>query len=238
MQFGYHTPSEVHFSHMVNHPTQISILANLMYKQPQNFASLNTTGLTSDHFNFHLQKLVEIDLVTKFGSNYSLTSKGIEFAGRLDLENLSVKPQPKIGVGVFTFRQTSGGVEFLLHTRKKSQSQGLAGCLTEKISLNESVYQTVDRALANECGLTGIPIYVGANHHRSYRQRELEVDVVLLLFKVVDPEGDLVAETIEGINEWVNLKDLESREGKFISAELVESVWLGNAGFTETESLD
>ena len=59
-------------THEVNiHAAQTSILRELLFRPVAGYAELQKpTGLTSDHFNFHIKRLVEIGLVekTKIGS--------------------------------------------------------------------------------------------------------------------------------------------------------------------------
>ncbi len=54
------------------HQAQTSILRALLFAPHAGFAELQkTTDLTSDHFNFHIKKLVEAGLVTKNDSGYT-----------------------------------------------------------------------------------------------------------------------------------------------------------------------
>jgi predicted transcriptional regulator len=71
------------------HSAQSKILRELLFHPQAGFAELQKpTGLSSDHFNFHISRLVELGLVEKLErGTYALTSKGKEYANRLDTDN-------------------------------------------------------------------------------------------------------------------------------------------------------
>ena len=60
------------------HQAQTSILRELLFHLAAGFAKLQKpTGLTSDHFNFHITRLQDIGYVTKLKrGHYSLTPAG------------------------------------------------------------------------------------------------------------------------------------------------------------------
>lgn len=55
-------------------------------------------GIESNHFAYHLDKLIHDDLVTKGGRQYSLTTKGLALADRLNHATVDVNLQPHIVV--------------------------------------------------------------------------------------------------------------------------------------------
>ncbi|HET6924421.1 MAG TPA: hypothetical protein VFH39_01155, partial [Candidatus Saccharimonadales bacterium] len=64
------------------HAAQTSILRELLFRRAAGFAELQKpTGLTSDHFNFHMSRLLELGLIEKVSrGTYRLTSRGKEYA--------------------------------------------------------------------------------------------------------------------------------------------------------------
>ncbi|HUC96570.1 MAG TPA: hypothetical protein VMR16_02800 [Candidatus Saccharimonadales bacterium] len=70
------------------HEAQTAILRELLFHPSAGFAKLQKlTGMTSDHFNFHIQKLVDMKLVEKVArGTYSLTPRGKEYANKLDTD--------------------------------------------------------------------------------------------------------------------------------------------------------
>jgi len=74
------------------HPIQTKILNALLFKEKARFKELNTTNLTTDHFTFHVNKLIKDGLISKNPEgDYVLTTKGKEFANRLEAASLLSK---------------------------------------------------------------------------------------------------------------------------------------------------
>src|SRR5690242_16238231 len=92
------------------HEAQTSILRELLFLPAAGFAELQKpTGLTSDHFTFHINRLVELGLVERVErGRYRLTSKGKEYANRLDTDNNTVERQPKAAVMLTIERARDG----------------------------------------------------------------------------------------------------------------------------------
>ncbi len=81
------------------HSAQVSIMRELLFHPSAGFAELQKpTGLDSDHFKFHINRLVELGYVEKQDGKYALSIKGKEYANRLDTEKHEVEKQPKISV--------------------------------------------------------------------------------------------------------------------------------------------
>lgn len=54
------------------------------------------TGLASDHFNFHITRLIDLGYVEKVKKGlYTLTQKGKEYSNKLDTDTNTVERQPK-----------------------------------------------------------------------------------------------------------------------------------------------
>ena len=69
------------------HTTQISILRHLLFVPEATFAELQKdSDLTSDHFTFHIKKLVASGYVNKTKNGYALSSIGKEYANRMDTD--------------------------------------------------------------------------------------------------------------------------------------------------------
>lgn len=82
------------------HSDQINILRELLFLLHAGYAALQRpTSLTSDHFNFHIARLIELGLVEKVArGKYKLTTRGKEFANKLDTDERKVERQPKVAV--------------------------------------------------------------------------------------------------------------------------------------------
>ena len=83
------------------HSAQTAILRELLFHPSAGFAELQKpTGLDSDHFKFHIARLVELNYVNKRDGSYTLSVKGKEYANRIDTDNHVIEKQPKISVGL------------------------------------------------------------------------------------------------------------------------------------------
>ena len=100
------------------HEAQMKILRQLLLSPSANFATLQkSTDLTSDHFNFHLKKLVDVGYVEKRDDgHYVLSRAGKEYANRMDTDDNVIEKQPKISVGLII--ENSEG-KFLAQQRRK-----------------------------------------------------------------------------------------------------------------------
>ncbi len=83
------------------HAIQAGILKVLIFKTEAKFSELNPEKVSSDHFNFHVKKLLELGLIEKNRNDrYQLTKEGKEFANRFDVDSqkMAIERQAKIGV--------------------------------------------------------------------------------------------------------------------------------------------
>ena len=123
----------------IDHIVQLSIIKQLIFKPKARFRDLNKTDLTNDHFTFHLNRLIKLGILEKKGIYYSLTTQGLELAGRLDIKSMSIVHPPKVGVCLFITRKNKGKVEVLLEERLKDPFKGMIGSHTEKVRFAESL---------------------------------------------------------------------------------------------------
>lgn len=192
----------------IEHEVQLSILKQLLFKPKARFRDLNKLDITNDHFTFHLKRLIKLGIIYKEGIHYKLTPEGLEVAGRLDLKNMEIIKQPKIGVCLFITRLHKGQKEILLEERLKDPQKGKVGSHTEKIKFGESIYDTAKRCLKEETGLEGEFRYAGAIRIIRIRENYPFVDVLLNYFKVKNPTGDLIGKTDECRNFWAPLRNV------------------------------
>jgi hypothetical protein len=117
------------------HQAQTTILRALLFLPAASYADLQKpTGLSSDHFNFHIARLVEIGLVEKVSrGRYYLTSQGKEYANRLDTDNNTIERQPKSAVIIGLTRVHNGEIEYLFQQRLKNPYYGFWGLPSGKI---------------------------------------------------------------------------------------------------------
>lgn len=213
-------------SHEVKiHDAQTSILRELLFHPHANFAKMQKgTGLSSDHFNFHISKLVELGLVEKVSrGSYTLTPKGKEHANKLDTDNNTIERQPKVAVILAIERKTSDGkTEYLFQERLKQPYFGFWGFATGKIRWGETIVQAAERELMEETGLTADHRIAGVYHELVYQQEtgdQLE-DKIFFVIHCTNPAGRLIEEFEGGRNAWTSRKQALSQPKIFTSFDI------------------
>jgi ADP-ribose pyrophosphatase YjhB (NUDIX family) len=203
------------------HQTQTSILRELLFHPQAGYAELQKpTGLSSDHFNFHIARLVELGLVEKLTrGRYKLTPRGKEYANRLDTDNNTIERQPKVAVILALERTMNGKKEFLFQERLKNPYFGFWGLPSGKVRWGETVIQTAERESLEETGLTADFRVAGVYHEHVIQEEtdELLEDKVFFVVNGKNPSGTLL-ETFEGgRNEWMTFDKAFKKDKKFDS---------------------
>ncbi|HMS31410.1 MAG TPA: NUDIX domain-containing protein [Candidatus Saccharibacteria bacterium] len=219
------------------HNAQTLILRELLFHPSAGFAELQKpTGLSSDHFNFHISRLIDLDLVEKVTrGKYRLTRRGKEYANKLDTEKNTIERQPKISVILVIWKDNTKQ-QILLQERLKNPYFGFWGYPTGKISWGETILQTAQRELQEETGLSGQFTYYGIYHEHAKADDsdELLEDKIFLITETVGPTGSLT--DAEGChNEWVNLSDALNFEKKFPGFTTVQEIISGKSTLEEHE---
>lgn len=204
-------------SHEVTlHPAQASILRELLFTPAAGFSGLQKpTGLSSDHFSFHISRLVSLGYVEKAGTKqYTLTPRGKEFANKLDTDKNTVERQPKVAVILAVHRSKGGEREFIFQERLKHPYYGYWGFPTGKVRWGETILQTAARELKEETGLEADLTFKGVYHEHSFQEEtgELLEDKLFFVVEGTNSTGDYV-ETFEGgRNAWVTPADMQGRK--------------------------
>lgn len=206
------------------HEAQMSILRELLFHQKCSFAKLQKlTGMTSDHFNFHLQKLIELKLIEKVSrGTYTLTPRGKEYANKLDTDNNTVERQPKAAVILAIEREKDGKKEYLFQERLKQPYYGFWGFPTGKIRWGETIVQTAERELMEETGLTADHRIAGLYHELVYQEEtgeQLE-DKLFFVVHCTNTKGKLQVNFEGGHNEWMSREVALSQPKIFTSFDI------------------
>lgn len=203
------------------HKVQTSILRALLFAPHAGFAELQkTTDLTSDHFNFHVKKLIDAGLVEKNDANYSLTPRGKEYANRMDTDENEIEKQPKISVALIVERQNGTRREFIVQQRLKQPYYGFYGRLGGKVRWGESFEEAAARELTEETGLTGTFTFSHIFHKRDYRKSDgsLLEDKVFVVMYCTDAHGHMMEQFEGGKNFWMTQEELIAQDKIFESA--------------------
>lgn len=199
------------------HQAQMSLLRHLLMAQGAKFADLvRTTGLTSDHANFHIKQLVEagfVEHVPRSYGSYRLTRAGKEYANRMDTDENVVEKQPKLSV-VLDIMHTDG--RHLQQQRLKQPYYGYWGRPTGKIRWGETMLEAAARELMEETGLTAELSVLGFYHKLDYDPNGVLLeDKYFCLVRGINPRGKMLSESDGQRNEWLSDEEFEAKEKRF-----------------------
>ena len=205
------------------HPAQAVILRYLLFTPHAAFADLQkATDLTSDHFSFHIKKLIEQGYVDKTAKHYKLTHKGKEYANRMDTDENAIEKQPKISVAITLERKNSKDErEFLFQQRKKNPYYDFWGRVGGKIRWGETVIQAAERELKEETGLLAKFAYRLLYHKRDFNKStgKLLEDKIFLCVYATEYSGTLVEEFEGGVNRWMTNEEFHQQPKRFSSVD-------------------
>jgi len=213
------------------HEAQTAILRELLFQPHAGFAQLQKpTKLTSDHFNFHIARLVELKLVEKVSrGQYRLSAKGKEYANKLDTDQNTIERQPKSAVILGVVHAVGGKRQYLIQERTKHPYFGFWGFPTGKIRWGETIMQAAARELMEETGLEADFRYAGVYHEHVYQKEsgELLEDKLFHVLHATNVRGTLVRQFEGGRNFWATEAQLAAQD-KIYASQRIEQAMLDN----------
>jgi ADP-ribose pyrophosphatase YjhB (NUDIX family)/predicted transcriptional regulator len=216
------------------HEAQTSILRELLFVQAAGFAELQKpTGLSSDHFNFHIARLVEVGLVEKVArGKYRLTHRGKEYANKLDTDEKTIERQPKVTTLLAIERQNDGKTEYLFQQRTKNPYYGYWGFPSGKIRWGETIVQAAGRELQEETGLESDLQPAGVYHEHTFLEGETEAveDKLFFVVHCTNPRGQLITEFEGGRNQWLTAEAARLLDKRYASFETELDMVVGRRG--------
>lgn len=203
------TPHKLHYF-------QTEILKKLASQPSLRFNEIQIQDLESEHINYHLKQLIQIDLVTKtIEGTYELTNKGKDYVNLIDDNTGQIEKQPKSGVLLHVTRiNNNGETEFLVSRRLKQPYFGKVGKLTGKIRFGETVLDAAKRELEEETGLIAGKAKL-AYIFRKIRKTdngEPVQDVIFYKVKLSDLSGEFIKKTEFQENFWVTAEEIKDSE--------------------------
>jgi len=193
------------------HKIQRDILQRLLFSPSLRYLQMKPESeMENNRFDFHLKKLMKLQFVEKDDDRYFLTSKGKDYANRIDPDNKKLSLQAKITLWICAVRKIDGKEEYLIYTRLKNPFYGGQGFMTGKLQYGEKVLDGVKREFKEETNLTGDPKIVSIRHYlvKEKKSHKLVEDKFMILCKVENPEGKLKG-CKEGKYEWVERNDFK-----------------------------
>lgn len=199
------------------HNIQMLILRQLLFKRSARFSELNIKGLSTDHFSYHINTLIDLGLINKTEGKYSLTSLGKEYANTMDTDQVQIEKQPKVGVLIIPYKYIKGRKYLLIQERTKEPFFGYHGFLTGKVRFGEKIQETAKRELKEEAGLD-CNNYVVKNifhdHVITVKDGKLAEDKIFFITLARNPKGKLIS-TENGKNSWITEEEFFKLKKKY-----------------------
>ena len=215
------------------HDAQTSILRELLFSSAAGYAQLQSqTKLTSDHFNFHITKLVEMGYVEKVSrGKYRLTPQGKEYANKLDTDANTIERQPKSAVILAIEKEG----KFLFQERLKHPYFGFWGFPSGKIRWGETILETAARELHEETGLIADYSYSGVYHEHVILEETGEIveDKIFHVIHCTNPRGELIELFEGGRNAWMTREEASKKEKIFKSFGFEADIVKGKEAYLE-----
>jgi len=196
------------------HEVQMKILREMLFAPKSTFAVLQkATGLTSDHANFHIKKLVDIGYVEKTDDGYILTSDGKEYANRMDTDEAKIEKQPKVSVLLIVDNKDG---KSLAQQRLKQPYYGFWGRMSGKVRWGETLEEAANRELKEETGLTADFRYAGLYHKMDYEKAGgMLEDKYFMVMYGINPSGEFIADAEGHHNEFLSMEELLEKDKLF-----------------------
>lgn len=205
------------------HEAQVTILRHLLFTPDAGFSELQKgTALSSDHFSFHIKKLLDEGYVEKLEKSYRLSHKGKEYANRMDTDEKEIEKQPKVSIVITIERKNEKGeAEYLFQQRKKNPYFDFWGRMGGKMRWGEPIIEAADRELFEETGLKAKFEYKTLYHKRDFSKQsgKLLEDKIFLCVYATEYSGTLIEEFEGGINRWMTIEEFHQQPKRFVSVD-------------------
>jgi 8-oxo-dGTP diphosphatase len=228
-------------SHEVKlHEAQTAILRELLFLPRAGFAQLQKpTGLASDHFTFHVNRLVELGFVQRLGrGSYGLTPAGKEYANRLDTDERTIERQGKVAVLIVPSRKRPDGTpEYMVQRRLKQPFWGFHCFMTGKLRWGETVKEGAARELMEETGLSAHLEVKAMYHKMDYgTDHNLLEDKHFYILVARQPTGTFMPRFEGGENSWYSAEEISKLTPAFAGMDMVtETVEASGMQFLERQ---
>jgi len=216
---------------------QVAALQYLLLKPRARFSELNLKKLTTDHFNFHIKRLVDQKLIAKdVDGKYMLTVEGKELANRLDLPKRILSKEHKIVAIIGCTREKANSKEYLFQKRLKHPFYGMHDFVSGRVGWGEDLFSSTEKILKRETNLTASLILVGMEHKKDFSEDgSIIEDKYMFIFRGNAPKGTLRKKFKGGENFWISQSKIKKLDNLFPNIPMFIDM-INKKDFTFTEN--
>jgi ADP-ribose pyrophosphatase YjhB (NUDIX family)/predicted transcriptional regulator len=194
---------------------QNQILKKFYSSKKLKFSELNE-NFPTNKFSYYIKQLIKKGFVEKKNNFYQITDKGEKYICYLDkYENFSLLEQPIHDIFLLPKR----GNKYLIQKRTKRPFLGVSIPIGGKIKSGESIFETAERKLKEDTGLTGDLKFKGIVDVKTIKNNEVYLHHILNVFLVSNLKGEVLKETSKGKNFWISEKDYYKLKNRLSAAE-------------------
>ncbi len=200
----------------MNHPTQFHIIKKLKSTKSARFNELKPEDMTSDHFNFHIKRLLESGFIEKNDDgSYMLTDKGKVLASRID--DLSIRASyietpPKTSILFVISKEVDGVKHYVVKWRSQHPFIDHLVFPTRGLKSGMLIYDMIDSYLPFTTGLSGKPSFIGQIRRidRDPSTQQVFNDILFLVAHISEPGGTLTNDHHDAKQFWATEEEIRS----------------------------
>lgn len=191
------------------HWIQKHILRQLAVNDTLRYTDLKPDNVEGNLFMYHLNQLVNDDLINKNDKKYQLSTTGKKYVSSMSLKSGSTRRQPRIVV-MFIAQNKNG--EYLLFKWKRQPYLNLISFPFGKIHYGCSVLDLANKELEWKSGLKDKIEYSGDIYVQTIKGNETIDHYLAHIFRVTDISGKIQSDGIQGKSFWSRIEDFEDNE--------------------------
>ena len=198
---------------MEAHTIQKHILKKFMYNEALRFNEILDKEFPSNKFNYHLQQLIEKNIIEKENERYRLTAKGVQLITGLDGINIESKQKPVPCVFIMGYDKNNNKI--LVNKRRKQPFRGVIGIPGGKVEFGHNLEEQAKAEFLEETGLKADKMQLKLiTNYRTIREEDNEMThhVIGFFFLGTDLSGELIEEDREGENMFLNIEEAQTMD--------------------------
>ena len=222
------------------HKAQSSILHSLRCTRSARYTELRLpTGLETEAFRFHLNRLVRLGYVRKLEpGGYELTASGKELANSLGRGLAGIQKQPKLSVAVIASRDFDGTTKFLFQQRRRHPYWGFWSTITGPVQWCEPFESAAQREFEVQTGMTAqynVKGFYRKTDFAAETDKPLE-DKLFVVVEATKVSGEITNTWSQGLNAWMTFDEVQSQDKYFASTlELIDMTKVTSVNYRTKE---